>query len=172
MSVHDHSAHVAEEAYRKSLRKDFLHGALAGVLAGAAMMILFFAYDMLSFKPLATPDFLSSALLGGGEPNAETAVKLRTARIAGFTTFHLLVFTVLGITLARFLRFTGLKKTLLAGGLYGLIVCTAIFNVSMQVTGTQLAAATGWPALLAGNFAAGIVMVAFLRRAEQVDPSN
>lgn len=172
MSVYDHSAHVAEQTYRRRLRKDVLHGAFAGVLAGMAMMIVFFTYDMLWFKPLHTPDFLSGALLGGGDLAAEPGTGMRTTRIAIFSTLHLLIFTLIGIAFARFFRFTQLPKTLLVGGLYGLIACTAIFSATLQLTGTQMSAEWGWPALLGGNFLAGIVMVVFLRRAEQVNPSD
>lgn len=172
MSVYDHSAHVAEQTYRRRLKKDVLHGAFAGVLAGMAIMILFFTYDMLWFKPLHTPDFLSGSFLGGGDLGAEPSRGLRTTRIAIFSTLHLFIFTLLGIVFARFFRFTELRKTLIVGGLYGLIACTAIFSSTLQVTGTQMSGKWGWPALLAGNFLAGIVMVVFLRRAEQVDPSD
>ena len=172
MSVYDHSAHVAEQTYRRRLRKDVLHGAFAGVLAGMAIMIVFFTYDMLWFKPLATPDFLSGTFLGGGDAGAEPSSGLRMTRIAIFSTLHLLIFTLIGIAFARFFRFTQLSKTLLVGGLYGLIACTAIFSATLQVTGTQMSGEWGWPALLGGNFLAGIVMVVFLRRAEQVDPSD
>lgn len=172
MPVHDDSASGTKLTHRKQRQKDVLHGAFAGVLAGTAVMILFLAFDMLWFKPLNTPDFLSSALLAGGDSGAESDRVLRTARIAMFTTFHLLIFTFIGIAFAIFLRFTQLPKTLLVGGLYGLIACTAIFSAVLKVTGTQMSAEWGWPALLAGNFLAGIVMVVFLRRAERVDPSN
>ena len=172
MSVYDQSAYVAEQDYRKLLRKDLRYGVLAGLLAGAAIMILFFFYDVLWFRPLATPDFLSNALLGGGDLSAETLIKLRSTRIVIFSILHLVAFTFLGILFARFFRFTQLRKTLLSGGLYGLIVCTAVFSASMQVTGTQMSAEPGWPALLAGNFGAGIVMVIFLRRAQGVGSSG
>ena len=172
MSVYDQSAYVAEQDYRKLLRKDLRYGVLAGVLAEAAIMILFFFYDVLWFRPLATPDFLSNALLGGWDLDAETLTKLRSTRIVIFSILHLVAFTFLGILFARFFRFTQLRKTLLSGGLYGLIVCTAVFSASMQVTGTQMSAEPGWPALLAGNFGAGIVMVIFLRRAQGIGSSG
>ena len=172
MSAYSHSAHAAEQEYRKQLHKDLGVGALAGLLAGAAIMILFFVYDVLWFRPLATPEFLSKALLGGGNLDAETLTSLRSSRIVIFSILHMVAFAFLGILFARFFRFTQLRKTLLSGGLYGLVVCTAVFSASMQVTGTQVSAEPGWPALLAGNFGAGIVMVIFLRRAQGVGSSG
>jgi hypothetical protein len=168
----DRSGYVAEGTYRKQLREDIRWGGLAGLLAGGALMVFFFAYDVLWFTPLATPDFLSKALLGGGEPSPELLTKLRTIRIAVFSVLHLVAFIMVGIIFARFFRFTQLRKTLGVGGLYGLVVCTAVFTAGMQVTGTQMTAKPGWPALLAGNLAAGIVMVVFLRRVQGVEPSG
>ena len=170
MSVYDRSAYVAERRYRKVLWKDLRDGALAGFVAGSAIIILFFFYDVLSFRPLATPEFLSRTLLGGAELGA-VANELNTSRITIFTILHLVTFTLLGIILARFFRFTQMHKTVLMGGLYGVTACTIFFGASMQVTGTQMSAEPGWPAVLAGNLAAGIVMVIFLRRVQGAAPS-
>jgi len=172
MSVYDHSAYGAEQVYRKMLRKDLRDGILAGVLAGATLIIIFFGYDVLWFRPLATPDFLSGALFGGAEPGVEAISRLRNVRIGIFTILHMVTFAFLGVVFARFFRFTQLRKTLLTGVLYGLIVCTAIVGASMQVTGTQMSVEPGWPALLTGNFVAGLVMVVYLRRAQGVDSSG
>lgn len=170
MAVYYQATEVAQGTYRRLLHQDLLWGGLAGLLAGGALAVFFFGYDVLWFRPMATPDFLSGALLGGGEPGAETVVSLRNLRIAIFTILHLVTFTLLGIIFARFFRFTQLRKTLLAGVLWGLVVCSAVLAAGMQVTGTQMATEPGWPALLAGNVAAGLVMVLFLRRAQGVDP--
>ena len=172
MSVYDHSAHVAEQTYRKLLRKDLRDGAIAGILAGGVLLVLFFAYDLVYFRPLATPDFLSSAFFGGGEPGEETIARLRSARIGAFTVLHLVTFTFVGVLLARFFRFTQLRKTFLTGALYGLIVCTAVFSAGLQVTGAEMSVAPPWPPLLGGNFATGLVMVMFLRRVQGVGPSG
>ena len=170
MAVYYQATDVAEGTYRRLLRQDLLWGGLAGLLAGGALTVFFFGYDVLWFRPLATPDFLSGALLGGMDPGAETVESLRNLRIAIFTSLHMIAFTLLGIIFARFFRFTQLRKTVLAGVLWGLVACTAVLGAGMQVTGTQMAAEPGWPALLAGNAAAGLVMVLFLRRAQGVDP--
>jgi len=172
MSVHDHSACGAEQDYRKFRRRDLRDGALAGILAGGALIIMIFSYDMLSFTPLATPDFLSSGVFGGGDLGAGAEAKLRSARIGAFTTLHLLTFALLGVIFARFFRFTQLRKTLLSGVLYGLIVCTAVFAAGIHLTGTEMAAEPGWPGVLIGNFSAGLVMVVYLRRAQGVNSSG
>ena len=171
MSVYDHSAYGAEQDYRKVRRTDLRDGALAGLLAGGALIIFIFSYDVLSFTPLATPDFLSSRVFGGGDLSAGTEARLRSARIAAFTILHLVTFAFLGVLFARFLRFAQLRKTLLVGVLYGLIVCTAVFAAGMHLTGAEMATEPGWPGLLMGNFSAGLVMVVYLRRAQGVASS-
>ena len=170
MAVLYQATDVAEGTYRRLLRQDLLWGGLVGLLAGGALTVFFFGYDVLWFRPIATPDFLSGALLGGAEPGAETVERLRNLRIAIFTILNMIAFTLLGIIFARFFRFTQLRKTLLVGVLWGLVACTAVLGAGMQVTGTQMSTEPGWPALLAGNAAAGLVMVLFLRRAQGVGP--
>jgi hypothetical protein len=172
LSVYDHSAYAAEGTYRKLHQKDMLWGGLAGLLAGAGLMVVFLAFDVLSFTPLATPAFLSSALPGGGDAGGEAVTELTSARIVLFSVLHLATFTLIGVVFARFFRFTALRKTLVVGALFGLIVCTAVFGAGLQVTGTQMSAEPGWPALLAGNLVAGLVMVVVLRRALGVDPPS
>ena len=134
---------------------------MAGVLAGVGTMVLVFGFDMLFFKPLATPELLSGALLGG---DAETVLaRLRVARIGIFTVLHLAVFTLLGIVLARFFSLTRIRKTALAGAAYGLIICTLVFAASLQLSGTHMSSETGWMAILGANIVAGVIMQVFLR---------
>ena len=167
MPVLSRSTHGAARRQRQLLLRDYRNGALAGLLAGAVLMALFFLYDMLTFSPLATPDFLSGEFLGSGDPGAELDSTLKTVRIALFTLLHLAAFTFLGIALARLLSFAQLKRTVLAGALYGLTAGTLLFGVGLQVSGTQMSAEPGWPAILLGNVAAGIVMATYLHWARE-----
>jgi len=172
MPVSGRSAYGDARRHRQLLSRDYRDGAVAGLLAGTTLIVLFFVYDVLSFAPLATPDFLSGKILGSEDPGAELAPMLRTVRIAIFTLLHLAAFAFLGIALARLLHFTQLKKAVLAGALYGLTACTLLFGVSLQVSGTQMSAVPGWPAILMGNVAAGIVMGVYLRWAQGAEPSR
>jgi hypothetical protein len=98
------------------VHNDLRFGAVAGLLGGASIMILFFVYDVLFFTPLATPDFLSDLLLGREALAADIAVRLRAVRIVIFTVVHLAAFTALGIVLANLFRVSGVRKSLLLGG--------------------------------------------------------
>ena len=65
MLVADRSTHLTARKYRELLRRDVRDGAMAGLLAGAGIMVLVFGFDMLFFSPLTLPGFLSGALSGG-----------------------------------------------------------------------------------------------------------
>ncbi len=135
-------------------------------------MVAFFLYDVMWFTPLATPDFLCRGLLGSEDPGADVAAMLRAVRIAIFTILHLAAVTLLGIDLSRLLHLAGIGKTLLAGALTGLTVCTIVFSTNLRITGTQMSAEPGWLPVLAGNVAAGVVMVMYIRFAQGMDPSR
>lgn len=131
-------------------------GAIAGFLAGLTLIVLFFVIDIVARTPLATPRFLSGALLG------ETMSAATPLRMALYTLAHLGVFTVLGIGAALF--FTGLDvpRNLTIGAAYGLFACSLVFYPALVITGTDILAAPAWPAVFFGNVVAGVVMVSYL----------
>jgi hypothetical protein len=149
--------------HRQRLENDLLHGTVAGLLGGGSIMILFLGYDALSFGPLATPDHLSDSLLGQEAFGLDFTFQLRALRIMLFTVLHLAVFAGLGIVLTNLFRITGARESLLLGGLYGLIVCTILFRVVLDLSGTELLAQPQWPAVILGNFVAGVVMGGYLQ---------
>jgi hypothetical protein len=153
----------AVEEHRDRLRKDLRYGAVAGLLGGGSIMVIFLGYDALLFEPLATPEFLSGALMGQDVLVLDFAGPLRVVRILMFTILHLAVFAGLGIALTNLLRITGAPESLLLGGLYGLGVCTVLFTLILHWSGVELLAEPQWPAVVMGNFVAGVVMVAYLR---------
>ncbi|MFH1763135.1 MAG: hypothetical protein ABIF09_02985 [Gemmatimonadota bacterium] len=145
------------------MHKDLRNGAVAGLLGGASIMILFLGYDAFSFGPLSTPDLLAEAITGQEILVLDFAAPLRVARIMMFTVLHLAVFSGLGIILTNLFRMTGARESLLLGGLYGLTVCTVLFSLVLHLSGTELLAQPQWPAVALGNFVAGVVMVGYLK---------
>ena len=138
-------------------------GAIAGMLGGCAIILLFLAYDALSFGPLATPDRLSENLLGLDSLIGDVGVRLGfLVRIGLFTALHLGAFMALGTLLLAFLRYSRVRSRVLFGGLYGVTVCTVAFLAALKVSGAELMATPEWPALLLGNFVAGVVMGSYL----------
>ncbi len=73
MPVSGRSAYGAARRHRQLLLRDYRDGAVAGLLAGTTLIVLFFVYDVLSFAPLATPDFLSGKILGSEDLGAGLA---------------------------------------------------------------------------------------------------
>ena len=149
--------------HRDHSSNDLLDGSVAGLLGGGTIVVLFLVFDTLLFTPLATPDFLAQGLLGRADLAAELSARLRIVRIGMFTGLHLFTFTALGIGLAVFFRMSGVRKTLLLGGLYGLTACTLLFRAGLDLSGTELLVTPQWPAVILGNLLAGIVMVFYLR---------
>ena len=133
------------------------------MLGGGSIMILLLGVDSLLFRPLATPTFLADALIGQEGLGLDFTAQLRAVRIVMFTVLHLAVFTVLGIILAKLVRMSEIGKSLLVGGLYGLTVCTLLFGVVLHLSGTELVGVLPWPAVILGNFIAGVVMVGYLK---------
>ncbi len=85
---HDSSAWAAGR-YQDRLHRDLRNGAVAGLLGGGSIMILFLAYDAFSFGPLATPDLLAEAITGQKILALDFPAPLRVARIMVFTVPHL-----------------------------------------------------------------------------------
>lgn len=135
----------------------FRHGAIAGLLAGAVLIALFFAFDMASGEQFATPTFLSGAMLGDVMPEPSHL------RLGLFTVAHFAVFTALGIAAELFFTLSGLPRHPVIGGAYGLFACSLVLYSALMVTGTDLMAAPAWRAMLLGNVVAGVVIVSYLR---------
>lgn len=131
-------------------------GAIAGFLAGLTLIVLFFVIDIVARTPLATPQFLSGALLGESMPEASPM------RMALYTIAHLGVFTVLGIGAAVFFTGFDVPRNLTIGAAYGLFACSLVFYPALVITGTDILAAPAWPAVFFGNVVAGVVMVGYL----------
>lgn len=136
-------------------------GAMAGLLAGATLIVVFFALDLFAGRPLATPTFLSGALLGDAMPEASSA------RIGLYTAAHFIVFIGLGILAAVFFTTLGVPRNMLIGAAYGLFACSAVFYPALIITGTDILAAPAWPAVFFGNVIAGMVIVGYLHWASE-----
>jgi hypothetical protein len=143
-------------------------GSAAGLLGGAAVVALFFVYDLVRLEPFATPAFLSTAFLGGGSREGDLGVFMTiaalitgTGRIIVYSLLHLLVFGLLGVGAALMFLWTDEPPKVLSGALYGLLVCSLVFYVAIGVTGA-LSGVPDWRAVALGNLFAGGVMGRYL----------
>jgi hypothetical protein len=140
-------------------RKCIVSGATGGFLAGALLVVLFFFFDLARGEPLATPTFLSEALLG------QQGVEAGSVRTILFTVTHFTAFVVLGILAAIVIDLTGIPRNIFVGAAYGLFVCSLVFYGTLLMSGIRILDAPGWPAVFFGNVLAGMVMVTYLRMA-------
>lgn len=129
---------------------------MAGLLAGATLIVVFFFMDLIGGQPLATPTFLSGVLFGNAMPEADPL------RIGLYTAAHFSVFIFLGIIAALFFTTFGVPRNLMIGAAYGLFACSAVFYPALIITGTDILAAPAWPAVFFGNVIAGMVIVGYL----------
>lgn len=141
-------------------------GAEAGLMAGAAVILLFLVQDVVQLAPLATPEALATSLFGPAGFQYDTgllsqagAVAVFGVRLISYTFLHFLAFAALGIGGAFALSHASWAASLMGGGAYGLTACTAVFYGSRLVMDTPvLLEGVGLPAILVANTVAGVVI--------------
>lgn len=132
-------------------------GLVAGLLAGVALAILFFFYDLGQGAGFRTPAFLWGAIVQGAAAEPTAGV------IAGYTVLHFAAWGTLGVLAAFLIDWAGLPRNILIGAAYGLFACSLVFYVGLVRAPTELVlSAPGWPAVFFGNTLAGIVMFTHL----------
>jgi hypothetical protein len=137
-----------------------IDGALAGFVAGLAVMVLLLVHDFLIFEPFVTPQNLSERLAPFADSLATASI---VTRVGAFTVVHLAVFTFLGVGAAALLQWSRLQNTVLFALLYGVVVCTIVFDVSPGLTDMQMKTVPAWPVIIWANAFAGGVMGLVLR---------
>lgn len=142
----------------KSKGSVFRRGAIAGILAATAVAVFFLLVDVLTGTIMDTPAFLSSVLLGAD------AADPGFGPIALYTVLHYAVFIAVGVTVAWALHHSRVPAALLIGLVVGFLLFDLIFYASISFTGVDVVRALGWPAFLAGNLLAGLVLVGYLGR--------
>jgi hypothetical protein len=139
---------------------------MAGFLGGAVLIALFFFFDLIRGEPLATPTFLSGALLG------QDTLQATSARIALFTVLHFTAFVALGVLASVVIELTGIPRNLLVGAAYGLFGCSLLFYIALVVSSARILDAPAWPIVFFGNVVSGAVIVGYLRRAARDEPTT
>ncbi len=140
----------------ESRRSWFRSGVIAGVAAAIVVVLWFLAIDLFAGEPLRTPAFLAGALSGTDTPD------FGMGAIALYTLLHLLVFVLLGVLAAWVISHLDVVPPVLLGIALGFLLFDLIFYGSIIATGVDVIRSLGWPALLAGNLIAGIVLMVAL----------
>lgn len=137
-------------------RPSIRDGLVGGLLGGVAVILLFLALDLAQGQVFRTPAFLSSAVFG---PIPES---VEVARIALFTLVHLAVFAVVGGAAVWLFRLAMVPANVLLGGIFGFFVLTFLFYGALSLAEVPVVEAPEWPAVLLGNFLAGVVLGGYL----------
>ena len=143
-------------------KRTILQGAVAGLLGAAVFAVLFLAIDLIRNRPLYTPAFMASTLLG------RPTVEIDPALVAGYTVLHFGSFALVGGLFAWLLQRTGIRPYLLLGAVLGFLLFDFVFYLGIILGGTNIVNRLGWPPVLVGNILAGLALVMYLRTRAQL----
>jgi hypothetical protein len=137
-------------------------GAYAGLIAAGVLALWFFAIDLIRDKPLYTPAFMASALLG--RRTIDTSLPL----IAAYTVFHFASFALVGCVVAWLLQVSRIRPRVIFGAVLGFLLFDVAFYMGVSRGGADVVDRLGWPQVLFGNILAGMVLFAYLSAKAQL----
>jgi len=142
-------------------------GTAAGLAAGLSVAVMILVYDLVKLEPFATPRLLAGNVLGipieidsnlGMLASLSAALKVGYALVA-YTFAHFAVFGLVGIGAAFVFRSAIFSGNVVTGGIYGMLVGTAVFYLGLAFLAPEFVSAPDWRLVLATNAVAGVVMV-------------
>jgi hypothetical protein len=150
-------------------------GIQGGLMAGAAVLILFFLFDLARLQPLATPFSLSAQLLGPNGLSLDMpvisqvlAIVIFAGNLLSLTVLHFLAFSLLGVGAIWGCENCRFPLNIATGALLGITAGTGAYYACMALFGDHvLAGSPGVPSVLAANLVAGALLGGFyqVRRA-------
>jgi hypothetical protein len=130
-------------------------GVTAGLLGAATVAIWFLAIDFIMGQPLETPILLGRAFFAMFTP-AEMPLLLV---LVGYTTFHLVAFTVVGLITAAIVQRAVTEPTVLAGALVLFVMFEVGFHALLSIFGSvPLLGVLAWYRVAVGNLTAAVSM--------------
>ncbi len=141
---------------RQRFRSVVPRGVIAGVLGATALAFWFLIIDGSQGQPFRTPGFLAGALLGTGDISGGLGPVLL------YTVIHYTAFISVGLLVSWALSKIYTAPNVFLGLVLGFALFDIVFYTSVSVTGVDVIAELGWPAVLAGNLIAGVVLMGFL----------
>lgn len=143
-------------------------GLTSGLIAGGALAGLFLILDLGRLAPLSTPVNLTASFLGPGRFFLDApvfselvAVIVFIANLLVFTLLHFLAFAALGVGSCFACDKCGVSLNVFTGALYGLLVCSFVFYLSLLVGVHGAHAIIGVPSpftvLTASAFAGAVI---------------
>ncbi|MEN8144265.1 MAG: hypothetical protein ABFS14_04880 [Gemmatimonadota bacterium] len=138
-------------------------GAVAGILAGTVVILWFLMLDFAAGDPFHTPARLAGAVLG--EQFAGAWPRL----VVLYTILHFGVFASLGVVAAWFLSAVDVNPGLVPGVIFGAVVFNAVHYGGLLFAGTNFLTVVPVGHVIAANLLGGLLMMAFLHRAQGSD---
>ena len=144
-------------------------GIQGGLMAGAAVLVLFFLFDLARLQPLATPFSLSTQLMGPSGPILDMPVISQVLGLAVFagnllslTILHFLAFSLLGVGAIWGCENCRIPLNIATGAMLGVTVGTGAYYACMAMFGDHvLTGSPGVPGVLAANLVAGGLLGSF-----------
>jgi hypothetical protein len=136
-----------------------LRGATGGILAGLVVALWFLVADGLAGQPFRTPTLLWNVFQREAGPVTFRAV-------AAYSVLHFGVFALLGIAMAWLSAALPAPPRLLLGVVFGLVLQEVVFYSGLTLSGAHGLGVVPWAHVFGANILSGIVLMAFLHRAE------
>jgi len=131
-------------------------GVVAGFLGATALAFWFLIIDGSQGEPFRTPAFLAGALLGTGD------ISRSLGPVLLYSLIHYAAFIGVGLVVSWALSKIYTAPNVFLGLVLGFALFDIVFYTSVSVTGVDVVGELGWPAVLAGNLIAGVVVMGFL----------
>ena len=141
-------------------------GVLAGILGATALAFWFLIIDGSQGEPFRTPAFLAGALIGTGD------ISRSLGPVFLYTLIHYTAFIGVGVAVSWLISKIYTAPNVLLGLVLGFALFDIVFYTSVTVTGVDVVAELGWPAVLAGNLIAGVVLMGFLHLTGATPPMS
>ena len=146
-------------------------GIQAGLLSGAALVVLFFLLDLFRLQPFSTPMALSLRILGAAGPEFDApvlsqliSVSIFGANLLIFRVLHFMAFSFLGVSAVWGCDRCGVPLNFFTGAIYGVTVGSMVFYGSLALGGDHVMASVPGPvAVVLGNLVAGAVIGGFVQ---------
>ncbi len=139
-------------------------GLMAGFLAATTLAIWFLVIDLVQGRPLYTPAFVASAMMG------RETVEIGAGIILAYTLVHYTVLLAVGVGVSWVTSRLEVAPSFLLGLVLGFLLFDLIFYAGVITTGVNVVESLGWPAVLVGNLMAGIVLMGYLHLAGATRP--
>lgn len=139
-------------------------GVAAGVVGATAMAFWFLIIDGAQGVPFRTPAFIANSLLG------TDGIGVAPGPVVLYTLIHYGAWVAVGLLVSWVLTLVETASPVLLGLVLGFALFDLVFYGSVVVTGTDVVAELGWPAVLIGNLIAGVSALGFLHMAGATRP--